>query len=232
MLSQRHKIITGNQSLDKFLPNRMTSQEFILIPKENYIKQQPKSSEILEDATINEKAKLLTLLQRNKPPEEPKEKSEATSSLPATDREIIEKRVLKSLSMMKPWQLEKSKPILRKIYDSSDVSINEDGFLTPDDRPTSLEATSFLYNLQQPKTGLHDPDYRRILSKIDISPQLVPNSDAKKILQPLVVKKKITTGSKNKTPKKRLSKKTLSGDESSIEALEEETSAPRRWDRL
>ena len=102
---------------------------------------------------------------------------------------------------MKPWQLEKSKPILRKIYDSSDVSINEDGFLTLDDRPTSLEATSFLYNLQQPKTGLHDPDYRRILSKIDLSPQLVPNSDAKKILQPLVVKKKITTGSKNKTPK-------------------------------
>ena len=136
MLSQRHKIITGNQSLDKFLPNRMTSQEFILIPKENYIKQQPKSSEILEDATINEKAKLLTLLQRNKPPEEPKEKSEATSSSPATDREIIEKRVLKSLSMMKPWQLEKSKPILRKLYDSSDVSINEDGFLTLDDRPT------------------------------------------------------------------------------------------------
>ena len=164
MLSQRHKIITGNKSLDKFLPNRMTSQEFILIPKENYIKQQPKSSEILEDATINEKAKLLTLLQRNQPPEEPKEKkSEATSSSSATDREIIEKRVLKSLSMMKPWQLEKSKPILRKIYDSSDVSINEDGFLTLDDRPTSLEATSFLYNLQQPKTGLHDPDYRRIL---------------------------------------------------------------------
>ena len=124
------------------------------------------------------------------------------------------------------------KPILRKIYDSSDVSINEDGFLTLDDRPTSLEATSFLYNLQQPKTGLHDPDYRRILSKIDVSPQLVPNSDAKKILQHVVVKKKITTGSKNKTPKKRLSKKALSGDESSIEALEEETSAPRRWDRL
>ena len=43
MLSQRDKIITGNQSLDNFLPNRKTSQEFILIPKENYIKQQPKS---------------------------------------------------------------------------------------------------------------------------------------------------------------------------------------------
>ena len=168
MLSQRVKIITGIQSLDNFLPNRMTSQEFILIPKENYIKQQPKSWEILEDATINEKAKLLTLLQRNHPPEEPKEKKgEATSSSPATDREIIEKRVLKSLSMMKPWQLEKSKPILRKNYDSSDVSINEDGFLTLDDRPTSLEATSFLYNLQQPKTGLHDPDYRRILFNLN-----------------------------------------------------------------
>ena len=151
---------------------------------------------------------MLTLLQRNQPPEEPKEKkSEATSSSPATDREIIEKRVLKSLSMMKPWQLEKSKPILRKFYDSSDVSINENGYLFLDDRPTSLEATSFLYNLQQPKSGLHDPDYQKILSKIDISLQSVPNTDAKTILQPSVVKKKIT---KLKTrPRKNVSPRKL-----------------------
>ena len=174
----------------------------------------------------------MTLLQRNQPPEERKEKkSEATSSSPAAGRDIIEKRVLNSLSMMKPWQLEKSKPIRQKIYDSYDVSINEEGLLTLDDRPTSLEATSFLYKLQQPKKGPHDPDYRIILSKIDNSLQLVPNSDAK-ILLPSVVKKKITSGSKNKTPKKHLSKKAVSGDESSIEALKEETSAPRCWDRV
>ena len=39
------------------------SQQFILIPKENYINKQAKSLDILEDETVNEKAKLLTLLQ-------------------------------------------------------------------------------------------------------------------------------------------------------------------------
>ena len=84
----------------------MTSQEFILILKENYIKQQPKSSELLEDVTINGKAKLLTLLQRHQSSENPKDKNNEATSSPATDREIIEQRVLNSFSMMKPWQLE------------------------------------------------------------------------------------------------------------------------------
>ena len=210
----------------------MTSQEFVLVPKENYVKQQPKSSEILDDATINEKAKILTLLQRQQSPKDPKEsKTQSASSSSEPDRDLIEKRVLKSLSMMKPWQIEKSKPILRKIYDSPDVSINEDGFLTIDDRTTSLEATNFLYNLQQPKTGLHDPDYRKILSKIDLSPQLVPNSDAKKILQPAVLRKKINNP-KSRTPKKRQKKKTLSDDESINEDIEKEETSKRRWDPL
>ena len=42
----------------------MSAQEFILIPKENYIKNQPKASEILDDPTITAKSQQLTLLQR------------------------------------------------------------------------------------------------------------------------------------------------------------------------
>ena len=40
------------------------------------------------------------------------------------------------------------------------------------------------------------------MSKLDLSPQLVPNSDAKTILQPSVLTKKVSTP-KTKTPKKR-----------------------------
>ena len=139
----------------------MTSQEFILIAKENYAKQQPKTLEVLDDATINEKAKILSLLQRQQKSSETVEPDENMYKKPQwspLQKEIIEKRVLKSLSMMKPWQIEKSKPILRKIYDSDNVSISDDGFLKNGDRETSIEATNFLYKLQQPKTGLHDPD--------------------------------------------------------------------------
>ena len=42
----------------------MSAQEFILIPKENYIKNQPKASENLDDPTITAKSQQLTLLQR------------------------------------------------------------------------------------------------------------------------------------------------------------------------
>ena len=95
----------------------MTSHEFILVPKENYIAHQPKSMKILDGATINEKAKVLTLLQRHQTPKDPKErKTQSSSCSSEPERDIIEKRILKSLSMMKPWQIEISKPILRKIY--------------------------------------------------------------------------------------------------------------------
>ena len=46
------------------LPYTMSAQEFILIPKENYVKKQPKALDILDNPTTNEKAKLLTMLQR------------------------------------------------------------------------------------------------------------------------------------------------------------------------
>ena len=55
----------------------------------------------------------------------------------------------------------KSKPHLRNIYDSDNVSINEDGFLKIGDRENSIEVTIFLYNLRQPKTRIHDPDYKK-----------------------------------------------------------------------
>ena len=54
----------------------MTSQEFILIPKENYVKKQPKTLEVLDDATINEKAKILSLLQRQQNSSETAESDE------------------------------------------------------------------------------------------------------------------------------------------------------------
>ena len=42
----------------------MSAQEFILNPKQNCIKNQPKASEILDDPTIAAKSQQLTLLQR------------------------------------------------------------------------------------------------------------------------------------------------------------------------
>ena len=235
-INQRNQITQSDQSTNQLILYTMTSQEFILIPKENYVKQKPKTLEILDDATINEKAKILSLLQRQQNSSETVESDEKMDKKPQwspLQKEIIEKRVLKSLPMMKPGQIEKSKPILRKIYDSDKVSISEDGFLKIGDRETSIEATNFLYNLQQPKTHLHDPDYKKILDKIDISPHLIPNSTAKSYLQTASGKKRVGISTrKNKTPKKRRLTSIPSDDGSSIDDPEEEKSSTRRWDHI
>ena len=203
----------------------MSSQEFILIPKVNYVTEYPKTSEILYDPTIAEKAKQLTMLQREKAQTVEEDKSDATKQVD-NEPEIVEKRVLKTLSMLKPSQLEKTKHILKKIYDATDVSVNEEGFITIGDRATTIEATNLLYNLQQTKKRLHDPDYAKILEKVNISPQLVANSDAKKILQP--IRQKPGVRPKKKTPRK-TRKRPLVEDEQTTGDSEEETSTSRPW---
>ena len=205
----------------------MSSQEFILIPEENYVEEQPKSSEVLFNPTISERAKQLTLLHRQKPTEGNEDNS-TLSQVAENQLDIVEKRVLKSLSMLKPGQLEKTKPILKN-SEASEVGDNEDGFLTVDDRATTIEATNFLYNLQQTKKGLHDTDYKRILENIDISPSLVANSDAKKILQPTPCKTIVRP--KIKTPGK-ASKKQRLDDKQVAEDSQAEEISTREWETL
>ena len=92
--------------------------------------------------------------------------------------------------------MKKIKANLEKNYEALDVGVSEDGFLIVDDLATTIEA-NFFYNLQQTKKQLHDPDYKCILERIDVSSSLVANSDAKKILQPTgsktIVRPKIKT---------------------------------------
>ena len=92
--------------------------------------------------------------------------------------------------MLKP-QIEKSKQILKKLGENADIAINDEGLLEISERPTSIDATSFLYNLQQTKKQLHDPEYETIL-KLDITPQLVANTYAEQIVKPKSRKVKVT----------------------------------------
>ena len=46
------------------LYDQMSAQEFMLIPKDSYIKKQPRALDVMNEPTAVEKAKLLTILQR------------------------------------------------------------------------------------------------------------------------------------------------------------------------
>ena len=212
----------------------MSAQEFVLIPKENYVKDQPKALEIVDDPTLSQKAHHLTLLQRQ--PHDDQKADEKTDAKPKTDeakdkkeKHSVQTRVLQSISMLKPSQIEKSKQILKKLGENADIAINDEGLLEIGERPTSIDATSFLYNLQQTKKQLHDPEYETILKKLDITPQLVANTYAKQIVKPKSGKSKVlslpTTKLYKQTPKK-----ARRDEQQPSSPTESEEETPKPWE--
>ena len=69
----------------------------ILVPKDSYIKEQPRAMDVLDEPTAVENAKLLTILQREP---ERKKKPETVPKI-KTKPEDIKTRVLKSSSILK-----------------------------------------------------------------------------------------------------------------------------------
>ena len=74
--------------------------------------------------------------------------------------------------MLKPSKKEKS--VLEKITRSDKISIDDDRKVEFDDRTTLADENTFLFDIQQSRTNMFrkDPDYKRILDRLDISPQL------------------------------------------------------------
>ena len=205
----------------------MSDQEFVLIPKENYVKKQPKALEIIDEPTTVEKAKLLTVLQRQ--PQKVINSTDKTQTNHQQTTDNMKARVLKSLSMLQPSKKEKSRSILGKIEQSDKIAINDDGKLELNDRTTSIDANTFLFDLQQNRTKIlsKDPDYKNILENLDISPQLIANSQAKQILKP----KRLKTVLKAKSPK--TTKKTRRQDElQPSEDSEREEETEKEWEYL
>ena len=144
----------------------MSAQEFILIPKRNYIKNQPKASEILDDPTITAKSQQLTLLQRVPEKKEPDKEKTSEEKKASENRKNIQKKLLRPITMLNPHQTETSKSILKELQIISDVSINDEGLIEIDNTPTALDASNLLFTFQQPTMILHDPDYKQVLDKI------------------------------------------------------------------
>ena len=112
--------------------------------------------------------------------------------------EVCAEKGLEIIIDVEPQTVRKRKPISKRNYEASDAGVNEDRFLVVDDRVTTIEAINYLHNLHQTNKRLDDPDYKRTLEKIDISPSLVANADAKKILQPIRSKTIVRPKTKHK----------------------------------
>ena len=75
----------------------MSTQENVLIPKENYVNKQAKALELLVKTTAQEKAKLLTVLQRQPLRENITDQKERKEE---KNIEGLQEHVLKSLPLL------------------------------------------------------------------------------------------------------------------------------------
>ena len=168
------------------LPDRLNSvmntQEFVLIPKSFYTQQKHSTLQVLRDPEVEQKAKSLTLLQRNNTFPDPStvEKKEKTSK----------ENILKSLDMLTAAQKQRTREILNKIESSETIDFDETGDITVNKISTKISLSTFLYNLQQLNKNLTDPSYSIILKELMVNPNLVPNRNAKNILNPSTTRKR------------------------------------------
>ena len=160
----------------------MNTQEFVLIPKSFYTQQKHSTLQVLRDPEVEQKAKSLTLLQRNNTFLDPStvEKKEKTSK----------ENILKSLDMLTAAQKQRTREILNKIESSETIDFDETGDITVNKISTKISLSTFLYNLQQPNKNLTDPSYSIILKELMVNPNLVPNRNAKNILNPSTTRKR------------------------------------------
>ena len=160
----------------------MSAKEFVLVPKETFMKEEPEIGQILKDPLVNEKAIQLSLLQRNRhppPPPPPLENSQPVSS----KEEFSEDEILDELSILPQSKLQRAKLILAKIKNSPNVSIDEKGDLTLHEISTNLPVANFLYDLQQQNKKLDNNVYAELISELNLGTHLIINSKGKKLVE-------------------------------------------------
>ena len=175
----------------------MHTEEFVLIPKQMYTREQPHVSQLLSNKDINNPAKQISLLQRNKIPAAPPflqpdtEKQTDTSvddrstinesmekSSTTDNTSTIKKGVLNEIRILKGIKFERANTILEIIEESDSVSLDSSKRLRINGTNTEVLAATFLYNLQQTTCKLSFEQFS-VLTHLDIGSHLTCNAYAK-----------------------------------------------------
>ena len=145
----------------------MHTEEFVLIPKQMYTREQPHISQLLSNKDVHNPAKQISLLQRNKSPSAPpasqqdtEQQTDASIDETSTINESMEKSfttdntsairqgVLNDIRILKGIKFERAR-ILEIIEESDSVSLDSSKRLLIKGSNTEVLAATFLYNLQQ-----------------------------------------------------------------------------------
>lgn len=153
----------------------MTAEEFVLVPKEKYLTNSDSRTKIIQNSSNTaSKALNLSLLQRI-----PKTvtKLDENDGQPKTNKN---QTILSQLKIMPKPKSDRAQEIYNKIMQSNSISISDDNTILVDNQGTDIDLIQFLYDLQQPTKKIGK--YRDIIERLNVSPSLVMNNEAKRIL--------------------------------------------------
>ena len=178
----------------------MHTEEFVLIPKQMYTREQPHISQLLSNKSIHNSAKQISLLQRNMSPSAPfasQQDTEQQTDASVDDRSTINesleksfttdntstigKRMLNNIRILKGIKFGRARKVLDIIEESDSVSLDSSKRLLIRGSNTDVLAATFLYNLQQTACKLSFEQFS-ILALLDIGPHLTCNTYANKFL--------------------------------------------------
>ena len=227
----------------------MHTEEFVLIPKQMYTREQPHVSQLLSNNAINNPAKQISLLQRKKLPTAPpvsQQDTEQQTDASVDDRSTInrsmeksfttdntstiKKGVLNDIRILQGIKFERANTILDIIEESNSVSLNSSKRLLINGTKTEVLAATFLYILQQITCKLSFEQFS-VLTHLDIGPHLTYaekflNLSSEERLQFLEYESDKEVASKSQRKKTKAS----DNDQKNFEEAEEEIKPTSPWE--
>ena len=137
------------------------------------MKEQPYSSQILNDPRVQHAGAQFSFLNRMRPNENTdKENQEILDTREATDPTGLSKlhadKILQNLITLAPLKFTRTEKIVNLIKESKNVVIDENENFIVDGTGTVINTPIFLYDLQQPTKKLNNSDHFKVLEALKI----------------------------------------------------------------
>ena len=141
--------------------------------------------------------------------------------------------IMKNVKLKEAHKVKRAEIVLDFILQSNQITIGEESQLIYiDNKPTDVQVSSFLYDLQQPTKKIDQEAYSGILLVLRLEPDLVSNTYAKQILESYESEQKIFPTQQSPQTGRGTSKRTTTEKEKTNETTKQKKSNQKKWSRL
>ena len=140
--------------------------------------------------------------------------------------------IMKNIKLKEAHKVKPAEVVLDFILQSNQITIGEESQLIYiDNKPTDVQVSSFLYDLQQPTKKDDQKAYSRILLVLQLEPDLVSNTYAKQILESYESEQELFPTQQSPQTRRGTSKRT-STEKRKNETTKQKKANQKKWSRF